>query len=457
MKIDLVGSSFRDPKGFVFKFNDEFYRQINVEAKADYDHLMKSGLYDRLIAENLLISHVEMEENFSANSEYYKIIKPEQINFISYPYEWSFSQIKDAALTTITIQKIAMEYGMSLKDASAYNIQFLQGRPVFIDTLSFELLPKDKPWVAYKQFCQHFLAPLSLMAYKDISLNKLLSIYIDGIPLDLASSLLPKRSTLNISLLFHIHFHSKSQQHFSDKKINVKQYKMTKTALLGIIDSLESSVKKIKLPKNFTEWDNYYDNTNYSEAAFEHKKEIINNFLEIVNPLKVWDVGGNTGVFSRVASNKGIETICFDIDPNAIEKNYLEVKVKNEKNILPLLCDLINPSPSIGWANKERMSLIDRQQNDTVIALALIHHLSISNNLPFDKVANFFSSISKNLIIEFVPKTDSQVQKLLSTRTDIFPNYKQEIFEEVFSKYFVIKKSEKVLYSERIVYLMSKK
>ena len=172
------------------------YRQINQEYRQDYETLIKSGLYERLIKDHLLISHEEVIVPPAEPQKVYKVIQPEIVGFISYPYEWCFSQLKDAALTTLAIQKIALDYGMCLKDASAYNIQFHEGRPILIDTLSFEIYSEGNPWVAYRQFCQHFLAPLTLMAYRDVRLSQLMRIYIDGIPLDLAGKLFPTSRSL---------------------------------------------------------------------------------------------------------------------------------------------------------------------------------------------------------------------------------------------------------------------
>ncbi len=454
---NTLSSSFRDPSGFLFYRNGFLYRQINIGYKDNYDLLMESGLYGALVKDGLLIPHKETSDQKIENKNVYKIIKPEVINFVSYPYEWCFSQLKNAALVTLAIQKKSLEFGMSLKDANAYNIQFKDGRPLLIDTLSFEKYQEGKPWIAYKQFCQHFLAPLALMSYKDIRFNKLLQIYLDGIPLDLASSLLPRKAYYKISLLSHIKFHAKSQQHFSDRKINMNKHRMSRLSLQGLIDNLENSIKGLKWQPVGTEWADYYEETNYSGASMQHKKQIVDKFLEKIKPKNLWDLGANTGAFSQIAADKGISTISFDIDPAVVEKNYLRCVKQGEKNILPLIIDLTNPSPSIGWENKERLSLPERGPADAVLALALIHHLSISNNLPFNKIAHFFNKICNYLIIEFIPKNDSQIQKLLLNREDIFTDYTQQDFEREFNKYFIIQKSIEINDSKRSLYLMQKK
>lgn len=459
---EQVSSSFRDPSGFLFRSDGSLYRQVNRFYEDDYKKLMDSGLYDRLVKEELLISHEEVNLDPPEPARAYKIIKPREISFISYPYEWSFSQLKEAALTTLKIQQIALEFGMSLKDASAYNIQFDSYAPVHIDTLSFEEYTEGKPWVAYKQFCQHFLAPLAVMSYTDVTLNQLLRIYIDGIPLDLASSLLPLRSRFKFTLLSHIHFHARTQKRFLRQNTDVDSIattdkKMGRTSFLGLIDSLKSAIEGLSWKSEESLWSNYYGgSSNYSSVALESKKEILKKFLVETNPDEIWDLGANVGVFSRISSDEGIKTVSFDFDPACVEANYRKSVEKEEENLLPLMLDLTNPSPGIGWQNRERMSLLDRGPADTALALALIHHLAISNNTPFRKIANFFRELSNSLIVEFIPKEDPQVQKLLLNREDIFTDYTRENFESSFEEYFSIERVERIEDSKRTIYLMEK-
>ena len=453
---DLEKSSFRDPSGFLFYRDKILFRQINQSYEDNYELMMSSGLYNKLVESNMMISHKEVGVSPFNQEKNYKVIQPELIPFISYPYEWCFSQLKDAALLTLEIQKKALDFNMSLKDCSAYNIQFKHGKPIFIDTLSFEKYDEGKPWKPYRQFCQHFLAPLSLMSYKDFRLNQLLRIYIDGIPLDLTAKLLPLKTLVSFSLVSHIHAHAKTQKHYKKKKVNLLKIKVSRKSLLGLIETLYSGIKKLNLGKIETEWGDYYSQTNYSEKSFQQKKEIISNMIDEIKPSIVWDLGANTGIFSRISSNKGINTISFDIDAIAVEKNYQEVVKNNERKILPLQIDLTNPSSDIGWHNNERSSLIKRGPSSLVLALALIHHLAISNNLPFYRIVEFFYDISNYLIIEFVPKTDSQVQRLLATREDIFDEYSKENFELNFKKYFKLLKSVKLENSERFLYLFQK-
>ena len=443
-------ASFRDPSGFLFTREDEPYA-------AEYDLLMTSGLYESLVNKGYLIPHEEVETEPVDRTQAYKVIKPEPIPFITYPYEWCFSQLKDAALSTLQIQKVAFEHGMTLKDASAYNIQFHRGAPLMIDSLSFEAYREGEPWVAYRQFCQHFLAPLALIAYLDVRLAQLLRVYIDGIPLDLASDLLPRRTRLNFALLSHIHLHASSQKRYADKEIRKEEItrKMSRNAFQGLIDNLETSVRKLTWKPSGTEWGDYYEEThNYTSQAFQHKSELVTQFLSTAQPTSVWDLGANLGTFSRLASEQSIYTISADIDPAAVELNYLSLKQEEDHHLHPMILDLTNPSGGLGWGNKERSSFLERGPMDLVMALALVHHLAISNNVPLDQLAEFFANSCQWLIIEFVPKSDLQVKKLLATREDIFPDYTKDGFEGAFSTKFAILETKPIEDSDRIMYLM---
>ncbi|MCX6245739.1 MAG: SAM-dependent methyltransferase [Bacteroidetes bacterium] len=452
----IVESSFRDPSGFLFMEEGRLLRQVNPVYADDYDFLMGSGLYEKLVENKLMVPHREISGHPGCTQPVYKVIEPETIEFISYPYEWSFSQLKDAALTTLMIQKIALEHGMTLKDSSAYNLQFRNGTPVFIDTLSFEIYHEGTPWAAYGQFCQHFLAPLALMSYTDIRLNQLLKIHLDGIPLDLAGRLLPFKTRLRFSLLMHIHLHAKARKKYEHKGSASKTVRIKRSNLFALIDVLISAVKKLEPGKRDTEWGKYYSFTNYSDSSFSHKRELLEGFLKQTGTRTLWDLGANSGEFTQVAAQSGIDCIAFDIDPVAVETYYNHIKQEKITNVLPLIMDLTNPSPSTGWNNEERLSFSQRPRPDTILALALVHHLAISNNLPLARIAEFLSGLCQNLIIEFVPKTDSQVRKLLESRKDVFPGYDEENFGKEFSAFFTIIAKERIRDSERILYLMKK-
>lgn len=447
-----LASSFRDPAGFVYRDDKQrLLRHIAPAGMSDYIAVRDAGLYKRLADEGLMITHSEVSVSDDAI-----IIAPKEVKTISYPFEWSFSMLRDAALSTLNIQKTALAADMVLKDASAYNIQFLDGKPILIDTLSFEPYKPGEPWVAYGQFCRHFLAPLALMSYTDIRLSQMSRDYIDGIPLDLASKLLPRRARLRPAFFMHLTMHSRAQQSKAqDHKKPTAQ--VSKTQLLAIIDSLERVIKSLRPRAYRSEWMDYYDNTNYSDESAKSKQKLIADFTKDLKLDTVIDIGGNDGHYSQPFADKGIDAICPDIDPHAVEYNYRNARKNKQSHMLPLLVDLMNPGGAIGWANEEREAIHERLHADLAMSLALVHHVCISNNVPLPMAAEYFSRFAPYLIIEFVPKSDSQVQKLLATRKDVFPDYVQDKFEEAFQTRFSLVKKANVSGSKRTLYLFKRK
>jgi hypothetical protein len=297
------------------------------------------------------------------------------------------------------------------------------------------------------------------MAYRDVRLSQLLRVHIDGIPLDLASELLPTRTRWNFGLASHIHLHAGAQKRFADVAVAEARggRKMSKEALVGLIESLQATVRKLEWKPVGTEWADYYAANNYTDAAFEHKKTLVVDWLAKIGPRTVWDLGANIGAFSRIAAEAGAYVISSDIDPAAVEVNYRLVKENKEQNLIPLVLDLTNPSPAIGWRNRERDSFLQRGPADAVLALALVHHLAISNNVPLSRIAEFFTECGEWLVVEFVPKSDSQVQKLLRSRQDIFGEYTREGFEKTFGQWYTIRESSAIRDSARWLYLMKQK
>jgi hypothetical protein len=458
MADEAIGASFRDPSGFVFEHRGTLYRQVNPSYAADYDHLMSSGLYGELVEKGLLVAHKEVAAPAPTASEAYRTLCPERIPFVSYPYEWCFSELRDAALATLEIQRAALRHGMILKDASAYNVQFRNGRPVFIDTLSFARYVEGRPWVAYRQFCQHFLAPLALAAYRDPRLLQMLRVHIDGIPLDLARMLLPARAWWNVHLWIHIRVHARYQRRYAgDPQSAAKTPTVDERGITHLMAALDRAIRKLEWRAEGTEWAEYYDGDSYSEAATAHKRAFVDDHLAELDPAIVWDLGANTGAYSRIAAKRGIETIAFDIDPACVERNYRQMRRDGESHLLPLLLDLTSPSPALGWALRERSSIADRAGADCVMALALVHHLAISNNVPLASIADFFARLAPNLLIEFVPKNDPKVAILLATRADVFPDYTESGFEAAFDRRFEIVRKDRIDGSKRTLYRLRRR
>ncbi|MEX2123346.1 MAG: hypothetical protein WD795_05605 [Woeseia sp.] len=456
-----IDASFRDPAGFLYRKDGTLLRQVNDSYATHYEACVASGLYDRLIAGNLLIPHAEVDDAGMAPGKY-RVLMPEEIPYVSYPYEWSFTQLKDAALLTLEIQRVALDHDLSLKDASAYNVQFRGGNAIFIDSLSFERYVEGVPWVAYRQFCQHFLAPLTLMAAGDLRLRQLSFRYLDGLPLDLVSNMLPASTWFRYSTFAHIHMHARSQRKHQDDaraRETIAVSRLSKTMLVALIASLKSAIGKLSAKDVPTEWGEYYDDTNYSAEAMRHKESLLGRFADtyLGDVPVVHDLGANTGRFSRIVAARSRQVVAHDIDEMAVERHCREIKSQGSANILPLVLDLGNPAPAMGWDLKERSSFHERARGTAAVALALVHHLCITNNVPLDRLAGFFSGVFETLIIEFVPKEDSQVQRMLATRRDVFDNYDVGSFEQAFSRCFEIRERCPLNESHRILYAMTRR
>jgi ribosomal protein L11 methylase PrmA len=466
MSAQALRASFRDPSGFLFAGDDgQLYRQVNRCYRRDFEMLHGSGLYDELTGRGMLINHEIVDNAQPLTGDGYCVIRPRRLRFISYPYEWAFSALKDAALLTLDVQSRALDHDMQLKDASAYNVQFDGCRPLLIDTLSFERLEVNKPWKAYGQFCRHFLAPLALMARTHIDCGYLLRDYIDGIPLDVASSMLPMRTRWSLGLQLHLHWHARMvAKHQATRpaghteqptvRSQRREIHMPQNRLQAYLGNLRSTIAPLRPKRGRTEWADYYEDNSYSPAALGEKKELVEHYLKSIQPGTVWDLGANTGVFSQIASERGAYTCAFDIDPACVERAYVDGRNQDKTNFLPLRIDLTNPSPSLGWAHHERDSFASRGPADAAMALALIHHLAISNNVPLPTIADFFRRLARFLIIEFVPKQDPQVQRLLQIREDIFDDYHQAAFEQAFERHFEVRESHRVGSDGRHLYLM---
>lgn len=456
IEVQPSATSFRDPSGFIFRHEGCLYRLVQTSYQPHFDHLMASGLYEDLVHDGLLIPHEECPEEFGTPGSAYKVLRPTPVPFISYPYEWCFSAWRDAALCTLEIQRRALRFGMSLKDASAFNIQFHEGRPIFLDTLSFELYDQGRPWAAYRQFCRHFLAPLALMSTRDVRLGSLFRSDLEGVPLDLASRLLPWRSRWKPSLLMHIHLHARFETRLGSATTPPPSGRFSLRSMLGLVESLRGAIEGMKWSGGQTEWVDYEQQHGYAEPAAACKERLVGEFLDLAGPETVWDLGSNTGRFSRLSSAPGRHVVALDADPACVESLYLDGKRREETRIVPLVMDLANPTPALGWQHQERLSLLERGPADLVLALALVHHLAIGSNLPLRQVAEFLARAGRSLVIEFVPKHDPQVSRLLVVRPDIFPDYHQAGFEQAFREFFTIVRAEPLPGSERWLYLMQR-
>lgn len=454
-------ASFRDPAGYVFFEGDIAKRAVTFKGQPDYEIFISSGLYKALLERELILAHQEDARRVEPASGIYKVIVPEQLDYISYPYEWSFSQFKDAALLTLEVQQLAMEHGLSLKDASAFNLQFRGPKPVFIDTLSFEK-NKRGPWVAYGQFCQHFLAPLLLMAYVSANFNQFLKAALEGFSLQLTSALLPRSTYLRLGPLLHVHLHARSQKkHSTRPKLapspgGSSSGSDTKPTL---VSSLRSTIENLKGGKQSqSHWIDYYRQArHYPQEAEEFKKKVVSSTVRAIRPARVFDLGGNVGHYSRLVTAQGINCICYDFDPSCVDQNYLLSKASRDAHMLPLLMDLTNPTPGLGFDCRERLGFAERSKPDLILALAILHHLRVAGNIPLARISEFLAKLTRWLLIEFVPKEDRCVQVLLLGRPDIFDDYSLPEFLRIFQRQFQLEQALQIPCTMRWLCLLRKR
>jgi hypothetical protein len=456
MKSKRNTSSFRDPSGYVFIEDNKVKRIINPIYFEQYKALKDSGFYKSLFDKKYLIPHQEVSK-----TEIEISIEASKIPFISYPYEWSFLQYKHVALLTLKIQKLCLENNFTLKDASAFNITFHEGKPIFIDTLSFDFYQENNPWLAYKQFVMHFLGPLVLNKYFGQDHLKTLSQNLEGISLQKLSQLLPFKSYFSPTILTNIHLLAKYDKKYESDKKTVNN-NLSKASQIKLLDGLYDFISNLSVNKK-TEWDHYYNQINYDEAAYQFKKEVVKDWFLSIEGESLIDIGGNDGTFSRELKDVAKLIIVADVDPNAVEQNYKQVLKNKEKMILPIVADVLNPSAKYGFNNEERFSFIDRVNDsnlDGCLALAVIHHITLSGNIPFSLSAQFFSKMAPNLLIEFPTRSDSWVQFLLDSKREFknhFDFYNEENFEKEYSVYFEIVDKQQIASSERILYSLKRR
>ena len=452
-------SSYRDPAGFIFEHEGVIYRQVNPIYQSHYDKLMQSGLYQRLVDAQWLLPHVEVE--WETNTTAYKILKPTPLPFISYPHEWCFSQLKEAARLTLRIQSLSLEYGMSLKDATPFNIQFLNGRPVFIDTLSWEILDEQKPWVAYRQFCETFLAPLALGHYQDQPIARTYLAWPEGIPLKLASRLLPFKSRLNLDLALHLHLHARISSPTGSQPSRPIQYTLQKRRQL--IASLTAAIERCGRSAKRSGWTEYYEEAAKRNDYLTDKNNQIINWLKEIGPVvRALDAGCNTGHFSEALRAHAKLVVAIDGDEASVESlvdrmRTTERSGEADHELLPLVQDLTELSSDKGLLNAERQSFLSRGPFDLVLGLALLHQLLIARQVPMQACASLFAKLTdKTLVIEFVPMSDPWAATLLRAKEGQSHPYDQAAYETTFGNHFRIRQQVALSGSERILYWLEK-
>jgi hypothetical protein len=456
-------SSFRDPAGRVFISDGDVYRSVFRPGASDFEAARDTGVHALLQDAGLLIPHQETRPDDRTPPHTIHCLKYPRLPMVSYPWEWAFSMLKDAALLHLDIMEKILPLGFWLRDASAFNVQYDGSGLRLIDTLSIGRRPAGSPWIAYGQFCSHFLAPLVMAAYRDIRTLGLWRNHIDGYPLDLAVTMLPFRVFFNPRLFMHLKLHARAQL-TADRRDNLnrnrtrKKPQVSDLGLIGLIRSLRRTIEGLRWKPRSRIWDQYLNLRTYSEKDISTKTRFIRDAVGRAGPATVWDLGANTGEHSMISAASGAFVVSIDGDPACTEHVYRQILPGGHKirSILPLTMDLANPSPGLGWKGMERLSLTDRGPADLVLALALVHHLVLTSYVPLSMIAAWFAELGRNAVVEFVPPDDGMVQKLLRNRNGGHLPYDQNTFQTGFGRFFEVL-DRVTLENGRILFFMKNK
>lgn len=453
--------SFRDRQNQVVHQGDDVYRFIDSHALADWNQLKSTAFFGQMIEERKLIDTSRINETeglflSSYDTEWAGALKHERVSFISYPYEWSFGMLKDAASLSLEILQHALDERMILKDASAFNVQWFGARPLFIDIPSIQSHEPGEPWSGYRQFCEMFLAPLMLQAYKDVGFHSWLRGSVDGIPVEEFARLISVRDLARAGVLKHIYLQSKLQSGYADADDDVRtelrtsgfNSEMIKTNVRGLVHLVD----ELEWNRSRSQWSNYTATHSYAEDDLHRKHDFVRRASIHHHRKLVWDLGSNTGTFSRIAAESADYVIAMDADHLAVERLYQLLKLDGPGNILPLVSNVVDPSPAIGWRLQERKTLEQRGKPDLTLCLALIHHIVIGANVPMESFIDWLADLGSDLVIEFVTRDDPMVQKLLRNKEDIYWDYDLAYFEQCLSKAFSVEERDELAHGNRILY-----
>ncbi len=422
--------SFRDPAGQIVYFENSPYRIIHSSFVENFLQVEATGLLTDLMKQKKLLAYEKVNAPFEI-APHSLVLKPEAIEFISYPYEWSFEALKKAALAQLDIHLLALKYDVTLSDATPYNMQFLGATPVFIDHLSFVPYQSGDIFWGYRQFCELYLAPLLLKHYLRLDFQKFLRAELGGICIKEINRLLPWYSKFNYKIFFHIFLQAKLQAKQSNSRKKLKKVVLPKKSLEQLLLSLQALINSLNSPLEKSVWSAYESSHSYSDTALSLKKQFIKQFCLRHKPKTVWDLGCNHTAFAEILLKHGVKSVIgLDADPQSVQQCFVNAE-KKRLNFLPLLMDLANPSPSQGFRQQERKGFVERCNADAVFALALIHHLRISHNIPLEQLIEYVMKLAPAGVIEFVEKSDPMVKVLLQNRADIFLDYTFKNFKNI--------------------------
>ena len=452
----LEPGSFRDPESRVFYAGDEVYRALSADGLSDFEALRATGLMDdeRVVGTELAQDTAALRGLLV--HEPAAVLRHERIPFVSYPYEWTFSMLKDAALLQLDLLLASLDHDLVLKDSTPYNVQFKGARPVFVDVGSFERMREGEPWVGYRQFCMLYLYPLLLLALKDVPFQPWLRGSIDGITPTQMRGLLSFRDRFRRGLFAHVFLHARLEARYADKPQQVKQEVkrvFNKELFVANVRKMRKLVERLSWDPPEGVWTAYGERNSYTDEDAQRKDDFVREVAKARAWSLVWDIGTNNGRYARIAAEGAETVVALDADQGPVELLYRDLRSEGDERILTLAMNLADPSPGLGWRGLERKTLAERGKPDLVLALALIHHVAISANVPVKEFVDWLASLGTALVIEFPTREDPMVKQLLAPKREgLHPDYELGYFERTLAEAFEIQRSERLGSGTRVLY-----
>jgi hypothetical protein len=461
----LEAGSFRDPESRVFYSDDAVLRALSAEGLADFDALAASQLFERAQDDGRLVATERIEDPGGLTGPLVKeqaaLLRHERIPFVSYPYEWPFSMLKDAALLQLDLLQDALAEDLILKDSSPYNVQFRGARPVFVDVGSFERLRSGESWIGYRQFCMLFLYPLLLQSAKGVAYQPWLRGSIDGITPSQMRALMSFRDRFRKGMFTNVFLHARLEKRYADRPEQVKRdvkRVFKKELLVANVRKMRKLVDRLGWDPPAGVWTAYGERNSYTDDDARRKDEFVREVATSRNWPLVWDIGANNGRYSRIAAEGAQTVLAVDADQGPVELLYRDLRDEGNAQILPLTMNLADPSPGLGWRGLERKSMAERGKPDLVLALALVHHMAISANVPVREFIDWLASLGCALVIEFPTREDPMVKKLLAPKRDgLHSDYELEFFERSLREAFEVERSERLESGTRVLYYATPK
>jgi hypothetical protein len=443
--------SFRDPSSRVFIDGESVWRALSEDALADYRALADSRFFARALEERDVVATELVADPPPLDGSWAGVLRHDRVPVISYPYEWSFEMLRDAALLQLRLARAGLAERILPKDASSYNVQFVGSRPVFIDIGSFERLRPSEPWRGYRQFCELFLNPLLVQARRDIPFQPLLRGRLDGIPPVDAAALLGA-SGIRKGGMVHVRLHARADRRFADADRSRNVPAELKRAGFGprMIDAqlrnLERTVSRLRWRRSQSTWSGYGDRTHYTDRDLAAKDDVVRAAVDPADPpALVLDLGANDGRFTRVALDAGARrAVAADVDHLVVDQLYRALREQRDERILPLVLDLTDPSPALGWRCRERPAFTERVRPDLVLCLAVVHHLALTGTVPLDDVVAMLADFAAPTVVEFPHRDDPMAARLLARkRTGLFDAYDLPPWETALERRFeVVRRTE---------------